>query len=326
MPGCAKAVSISAIFALTWSAAAIGCAKSEPQAPEVSGEAAGAGGPPASSGAGSHATPAADGGKGGTAGVSSDDATSHLPPTGGAPGSGPGKLLSDVSTQGSGTCAGVSAADVIAAMKKAHPELADIPATRDPNIGGDGSFVFSYVRSDGSFALVVKRGDDDCVAGCIDNEYWYFATNAMCQPQQVGHYNKDFVDSSNCYALDGEALWGVPASTSAAYQCTTADAGSDAICQERHADFTLKLDAVVKNNLSCASDDDCVIASNSTPCFGSCGVFVNRKGAEAVADLITSAGAAACSANGINCPINPVPPCAPRRAGCVSNMCNDKID
>jgi hypothetical protein len=193
------------------------CAKSAPQVPE---DTRGSAGSPAVSRAGS----AADGGEGGTTPSSSSDAGIHLPPTGGAPDAGPGVLLTDVSTPGRGACADVSAADVVAAIESAHPELADIPSTREPGVGGDGSFVFSYLRDDGSFAFVVKRGSGDCPAGCIDHEYWYFDVDALCRPQQVGHYSRTDDGTANCYTIEGQPLWGVPAATDAAYVCGEDDA------------------------------------------------------------------------------------------------------
>src|SRR5262249_31943844 len=71
-------------------------------------------------------------------------------------------------------------------------------------------FVFSYLRDDGSFALVVKRGSGDCPAGCTDNEYWYFETDAKCAPQALGHYHAGFDYSANCITIEGERHWNVP--------------------------------------------------------------------------------------------------------------------
>lgn len=342
MPGCARAFSASAIFAVLVGFGA--CAKSEPQRPENT-QAAGS---PATSGAsagaasgsndtrGAPAKPAADGGRAGAPALTDSSASvMNLPPTGGAANAGPGKLLVDVSTQGSGVCAGVTAVAVIAAMQGAHPELADIPSTRDPRVAGDGSFVFSYLRDDGSFALIVKRGSGDCVAGCISKEYWYFDTDAMCKPRQVGHYDDAFNDAENCYTIEGEPLWDVPAKADPAYICkagstasntddggTPQDAGGVDICEARWVDFSKQLQQVVLSHASCTSDDDCVGVSNSSECHPSCGTVVNRKGVDAIANAIASAGAASCRADGILCPTTPAPPCIEYRAVCVDEMCS----
>jgi hypothetical protein len=237
-------------------------------------------------------------------------------------------LLTDVSTQGSGACAGVSAAQVIAAMQSAHPELADIPSTRDPDISGDGSFVFSYLRADGSFALVVKRGDGDCVAGCVSNEYGYFATDATCTPQEVGHYSRVFAGASNlnCYVIEGTALWGVPSAAEPADVCVEEEDGGlarvDRVCEQRFADFSMRLSKIKAANRSCTSDDDCVVVDNAPDCSYSCGDITNRAGAEQVAALVAAADSTVCNADGVTCASTGiVPPCAPIRAGCVGNVC-----
>jgi hypothetical protein len=344
MPGCAKGLCNAAIYAVL--VALGGCAKSAPQVPEhtaqANGSAAQSGGSggtaPAPTGKqDSPATPVAKGGGAGLPAWTASDANSiHLPPTGGADNAGPGQLLTDLSTQGRGTCAGVTAANVVAAMRGAHPELADIPSTREPGVGGDQSFVFSYLRDDGSFALIVKRGDGDCVSGCISKEYWYFDTDEMCKPRQVGHYNDAFNDAGNCYAITGEPMWDVPSKADPAYVCKTGsaqsnmddagtihDTGVGDVCQERWVDFSMQLDQVTASYRTCTSDDDCDIVSDFTGCQGSCGVVVNRQGVDAVANLVASAGAASCDAGGVHCPVLPTPPCIETRAVCVDRTCTD---
>jgi hypothetical protein len=46
----------------------------------------------------------------------------------------------------------------------------------------------------------------------------------MCQPEAVGHYSRNNSTTGNCYVLDGEAMWGVPAPTDPAYVCGEDDA------------------------------------------------------------------------------------------------------
>jgi hypothetical protein len=71
-------------------------------------------------------------------------------------------------------------------------------------LGTDGSYIYAFVRSDGGFAFAFKYGSGDCPSGCIENEYWYFQTDADCVPRQVGHYRQQ--GSWAC----GTPLWGVP--------------------------------------------------------------------------------------------------------------------
>lgn len=122
----------------------------------------------------------------------------------------PGPALRSRDAIGSGACAGKTLGGVLDAIHAAHPELADIATIYDPAPGaiGDGSFVYPFALPDGGFAIVFKRGGGDCPAGCTENEYWYFRTDAACVPSSVGHYHPTF--GPKCITIDGSPMWATP--------------------------------------------------------------------------------------------------------------------
>jgi hypothetical protein len=153
-----------------------------------------------------------------------------VPPLGGAGGAraidaGPGKEGGDSCAQpscpgtpvyaatqaGTGACAGKTLGQVIAAVYQLRPDLADIRTivSDSPEGTGDGKLIYAFAGADG-FKLVFQRGDGDCPAGCINNEYWYFATGATCEPQSVGHYGLTFDSTGNCFKVVGEPPWSLP--------------------------------------------------------------------------------------------------------------------
>jgi hypothetical protein len=137
-----------------------------------------------------------------------------------APASLPGAPVTQPSAAGSGACAGNTLGQVIAAVHQRMPALADITVIdgMDPNLGGDGNRIFAYAHDDG-FRLVFKRGSGDCPSGCIDNEYWYFATDEHCVPGQVGHYLRTYASAGNCFTVEGTPLWGRPPPADPAHVC-----------------------------------------------------------------------------------------------------------
>jgi hypothetical protein len=147
---------------------------------------------------------AADGGPSGTGG------TTDLSPPSAGDDSRPGEPASDLAQRGAGACAGVSLQQVIAAVHQGWPALADVTELYrdDPTRIGDGSFIYAFAH-DGGFALVFKRGGGDCPAGCTENEYWYFVTDAVCAPTQVGHYGIA-PGAGNCLMASGKPMWGLP--------------------------------------------------------------------------------------------------------------------
>jgi hypothetical protein len=130
----------------------------------------------------------------------------------------PGPPTADLAATGAGPCAAHTLGQVIAALHAAHPELADITAFNDPPGRGNGSWLAAFAVP-GGFAVAFKRGDADCPSGCLDNEYWYFQTDAACAPQQVGHYHSSYTYQGNCFTLVGSPLWGFPAPGDPATAC-----------------------------------------------------------------------------------------------------------
>ena len=116
--------------------------------------------------------------------------------------------VTDPTTVGPGTCDGTTITEVIDAIHERWPELASIQGIRDPNVFGASAYIDAFTTDDG-FRLVFVSGSGDCLAGCINREYWYFETDDACAPQQVGHYSATY-SSGNCYAVEGEPLWGEP--------------------------------------------------------------------------------------------------------------------
>jgi hypothetical protein len=78
-------------------------------------------------------------------------------------------------------------------------------------------------------------------------------------------------------------------------------------------------------DLSCQTDDDCVLTSNDTDCHLACGILLNRQGAATLAAAITKINADICSAFvSMKCQ-RIAPPCVPFPSGdgvaCVSGLC-----
>jgi hypothetical protein len=121
----------------------------------------------------------------------------------------PGAPIYAVSTPGSGECKGTSLADTIEAVRQLRPDLSDVTElyAPDPERGGDGSFIYAFAKPDGGVALVFKRGDGDCPAGCTINDYWYFETGADCAVEALGEAHRDF---EHCMQPDQLPRWGIP--------------------------------------------------------------------------------------------------------------------
>ena len=120
----------------------------------------------------------------------------------------PGLYLVDPATAGGGACAPTTLADVLDAIRAGDPALVGVNAIYNPaQSGGDGNLIYPYRTSDGGFAVAFKRGAGDCPAGCTDNTYDYFRTDAACVPRTVGHYHEV---SGACLMVDGQPMWGHP--------------------------------------------------------------------------------------------------------------------
>jgi hypothetical protein len=119
--------------------------------------------------------------------------------------------ITDPSTTSGGDCKDVTLAEVMAQLRASHPELEDIENLWDPDgeLAFDGSFIYAFT-SDAGFRIIAARGWGDCEEGCINKEYWYFETGAMCSLKQVGHYSRRFSTDRHCFELTGSPMWGFP--------------------------------------------------------------------------------------------------------------------
>jgi hypothetical protein len=125
----------------------------------------------------------------------------------------PGAYLTNEAATGSsaGPCSGTPLGAVLAAIRAADPTLADIQAIYDPTTAAAAasSFIYAYdVGADG-YDIVFQRGLGDCAAGCTENDYQYFSTDASCQPVSKGHYHTAW-GTSTCLTVDGAPQWGHP--------------------------------------------------------------------------------------------------------------------
>jgi hypothetical protein len=123
----------------------------------------------------------------------------------------PGEPVYDEMTFGRGECANVSLSQVLRAIEALRPDLNDVTTlyAPDPDRGGDGSFRYAFLRPDGGFAVVFKRGDGDCPSGCITNDYWYFETGVGCEVQEIGETHRG---GDGCIQADQLPRWGIPRS------------------------------------------------------------------------------------------------------------------
>ena len=119
---------------------------------------------------------------------------------------------------GRGECAKVSLAQVLRAIEVLRPDLNDVTTlyAPDPDRGGDGSFKYAFLRPNGGFAVVFKRGDGDCPSGCITNDYWYFETGADCEVVEVGEAHRG---GDGCIQADQLPRWGIPPAVSPSEIC-----------------------------------------------------------------------------------------------------------
>jgi hypothetical protein len=129
----------------------------------------------------------------------------------------PGARVYDTGLEGRGSCSSHSVEQLIELISSTHPEVMSIREVQPRDGGGDGDLVIPFLREDGGFAFVFKRGEGDCLSGCISNEYWYFETRASCAPAAVGHYLRRY--SGECYEVAGEPMWGWPGRTDPVSTC-----------------------------------------------------------------------------------------------------------
>jgi len=140
----------------------------------------------------------------------------------------PGVYVTSESAKGSaGSCAGVALGDVLTAIRAANPALADVLTVYNPATATtDGSFIYAYDVGVLGFDVVFKRGMGDCLAGCTENEYWYFSTDGTCQPVSAGHYHATW-GTDSCLTVDGAAMWGRPTPPDPLTECGENNAARD---------------------------------------------------------------------------------------------------
>ena len=149
----------------------------------------------------------------------------------------PGPALTSRAARGAGACFGWTLGDIIDTILGARPELADVSLVFDPGgpvLLGDRSYIYPFALPDGGFALILRRGGGDCPAGCTENEYWYFQTDASCAPKQIGHYHPTYPSGGRCVTVDGAAMWGTPAAPDPKFVCA-----ADLTAQDISGTFTL---------------------------------------------------------------------------------------
>jgi hypothetical protein len=155
---------------------------------------------------------AATGAGGGTVTTGAAGSTNVLHPATASPTDPSGVYLTSESESGRGVspCANTTLGDVLTAIRAADPTLADIQTIYDPATAtSDGSFIYAYDVGVLGLDIVFKRGLGDCPAGCTENDYRYFSTDASCHPVDVGHYHAAW-GTGSCLTVDGAPMWGHP--------------------------------------------------------------------------------------------------------------------
>jgi hypothetical protein len=110
-----------------------------------------------------------------------------------------------------------------------------------------------------------------------------------------------------------------------AVACSTSDGRPT--CAQRVSDAqnaVATAEAQAGTNLSCHSDSDCVLASNTTGCWIACGILENQAGATQLATVIAQINATTCAnftADG--CPEPIAPPCGVLPSFCIGGQCTD---
>jgi hypothetical protein len=210
--GSARAIPLRALILLAVVGLGAGCGSSG-----VAFTSGSEGGVAGSAGAG-QAGSAADGGSSDAGVEAKDDAAATTGAAGtqvadvvpGGTITAPGAYLTMTSATGAGPCAGVTLGDVLAQIRADDSALADIQTIYNPaTTTGDGTFIYPYARADGGFDVVFKRGLGDCPAGCTENDYVYFATDAACNAVSVGRFESAW-GTSTCLTASGTPLWNHP--------------------------------------------------------------------------------------------------------------------
>lgn len=118
--------------------------------------------------------------------------------------------IRDPNSYGGNACSSTSIEQFIARAQQLRPELADIRELAHVDSSPGMTSISAYLEADFTLTLVFRRGDGDCAAGCIDNEYWYFKSDDACAPRQAGYYKRADDPNRNCYVESGAPLWNEP--------------------------------------------------------------------------------------------------------------------
>jgi hypothetical protein len=103
----------------------------------------------------------------------------------------------------------ISNADAaIAAVQARFPLVAKIQRV-PANVIGASTSITVIDRSDG-WDLVFREGSGDCMAGCINNRYYYFSVKKDASIKQAGEYSRIYNADKNNYETSGSPLWDVP--------------------------------------------------------------------------------------------------------------------
>ena len=86
--------------------------------------------------------------------------------------------------------------------------LSSISLLRSDNVDGDPGDVVVFARDDGGFDLAFEFRIGCGSDLCIGEQYWYFGTDDLCLPLQLGTYFK--IWEGACWDAAGIPLWGVP--------------------------------------------------------------------------------------------------------------------
>jgi hypothetical protein len=117
--------------------------------------------------------------------------------------------LAQASPASTATPSGITTADAaIAAVQARVPEMAKIKKTA-PGIIGATTDIKVFDRGEG-WEIAFVEGWGDCMAGCINNRYYYFSVRKDGRITKVGEYARIFNDATNSYTTSGVPMWGVP--------------------------------------------------------------------------------------------------------------------
>jgi phage tail protein X len=120
----------------------------------------------------------------------------------------PSLAPADVDTMGLGACERTALRTVVQRVYRANPELSDITefvpnaVYGAPEPDASASF-FEAAMHPTTVELSFRRCSGEVVDGeCTDATYWYFETDAACEPQLVGQYHQSL--NGDCFEVEGE--------------------------------------------------------------------------------------------------------------------------